>query len=493
MKPKFLKKYSYFAIPLLAVVLVLCSQERSFLKSISIVNKNKIVEEDKDSLASALKLQQALRNIASSVSPAVVNIRTEKKVKVKSQFDDFFNDPMFKRFFGEEDGGGRPQERKQQASGSGMLISEDGYILTNNHVVQGADKITIFLSDKRTYNGKIIGSDEKTDIALVKVDTKGHSLPAVALGDSTDIQVGDFAIAIGNPFGLNWTFTFGVISATGRTEAIDENAPYKSYIQTDVSINPGNSGGPLLNIKGQVIGINSAIFSTSGGSIGIGFAVPINIAKNVVKQLMEKGKVERGYLGAFIQDIDEKLAKYYKLDKSEGIILTSIEKNSPAEKAGLKSGDVVISINGKRVGNANQLISIISNTAPGENLNLTIIRSEKQMNVDVQIGKRDEAVALLDSGGHWLGMKFGDLNSYRDKMNLPNSIRKGLVVIDVNRDSGAAEVGIRQGDVIDMLNNQSIDNLEEFKKFLSDNKNKSQYLLRVIRNNRIYFVALENK
>ncbi|HCL57848.1 MAG TPA: serine protease [Spirochaetia bacterium] len=488
-----LKRFSWITIPVLSLVLVLCSQEKSFLKNFSFSTKNEVVEKDSSSLDSALKLQQTLRNISSSISPSVVNIRTEKMVKTQSRANDYFNDPYFKKFFGDQFGD-NDQQQKQQALGTGIIISEDGYIISNNHVIAGADIITVYLSDKRNFKGQVIGTDEKTDIALIKIDPKDTKLPVAPLGDSNDIQVGDFAIAIGNPFGLNWTFTFGVVSATGRTDAIDENAPYKSYIQTDVSINPGNSGGPLLNIKGQVIGVNSAIYSTTGGSIGIGFSIPINIVKNVVSQLIEKGKVERGYIGAFIQDLDEKLAKYYKLSKIEGVILTNLEKNGPAEKSGLKPGDVVLAVEGKKVENTSQLISMISNTPPGETLKFSIIRDGDKKEISVKIGLREQNVnGFQDSGKYWLGMQFGNLDSYREQFKIPKRINRGIVIVDVKNESVAAEVGLQPGDLVDMINNESIGSLEEFSSFIAKNSKQKEFLLRVIRMNRIYFIVLENK
>jgi serine protease Do len=489
-------RLSRWIIPALALFLVLCSQEKSFLKNIQFSEKNKTVEEDKTALNSALGLQQNLRNIAKSVSPAVVNIRTERTAKQQGPYQEFFDDPFFRRFFGERE---RQQQRQRQPDqraqslGSGIIISEDGYILTNHHVIDGSEKITVVLTDKRNFTARIIGSDEKTDLALIKIDTKGINLPVAPLGDSDQIQVGDFAIAIGNPFGLNWTFTFGVISATARTEAIDPNAPFKNYIQTDVSINPGNSGGPLMNIQGQVVGINSAIFSTSGGSIGIGFAIPINIAKNVVRQLIETGKVERGYLGAYIQDVDEKLSKYYQLDQIEGVVLTQIEKGSPAEKAGLLAGDVVLSVGDQKAQNANHLIAMISNVAPGKSVVLTIQRGSKKMQVSVVIGKREDSLAAAGAGDYWLGMKFGDVQSMRERYSIPERIRGGLVITEVKEDSSAAEVGLSPGDVIDMINNTYIAGLTEFAGFIKENQKKEQFLCRVIRNGRIYFVVLENK
>ncbi len=490
------KKWSKWVVPLFALVLVVCSQEKSFLKSLNLVTVNDMVEKDSQSLQSAVNLQQTLRNIAKSISPAVVNIRTEKTVKVSRNrnYEDFFNDPFFRRFFGDRGRSRRKRpKQKQQSLGSGIIISSDGYIVSNNHVVAGADKITVHLSDKRKFTAKIIGTDEKSDIALIKIEKKVNNLPVAPLGNSSKIHVGDFAIAIGNPFGLNWTFTFGVISATGRNTAVDPNAPFKNYIQTDVSINPGNSGGPLLNINGQVVGINSAIYSRSGGSIGIGFAIPINIAKNVVKQLLEKGKVERGYIGTMIQDIDEKLAKYYNLDRTRGVLLTKIEADSPAKKAGLKSGDVVLEVNGEKVESANDLVLKISSTIPGNKVKLTLLRNGTKIKIDVTVGKRSEGIAKLESGEYWLGMKFGDLNTYKDKMNIPDEITRGIVLIEIKEGSEAENVGLQAGDIVDMINNKKIKNINSLLSFIKKNGNKKQFLMRIIRNGRIYFVVIENK
>lgn len=490
MKQDKILRFSKFAVLGLAIFFVLCSQEKSFLKNISLSTKNEIVEKNQDSLNSALKLQQTLRNIAKSISPAVVNIRTEKLIS-QNRNRRYFDDPFFDRFFRDRQ---RQRKQTQKALGSGIIISADGYILSNNHVVAHASKIIVHLADRRSFEGKIVGTDEKTDLALIKVDTKGKPLPVAPLGDSDKIQVGDFALAVGNPFGLNWTFTFGVISATARSSAVDPNAPFKSYIQTDVSINPGNSGGPLVNIRGQVVGINTAIFSTSGGSIGIGFAVPINIAKNVIQQLITKGHVDRGYIGAYIQDVDEKLAGYYKLKKIEGVILTDIQKGSPAEKSGLKSGDVVLEVNGKKAINASQLVSMISNIQPGQIAKMKIIRNGKEMIIPVKIGKREDKSVSLNKGEPvWMGMKFGDIDENRRRFGIPDQVRRGLVVLSVKENSAAYEVGIRPGDIIDMINRKPITNLRELNNFLSKNGKKNQYLLRVVRGYRVYFIVLEAK
>ncbi|PKL11568.1 MAG: serine protease, partial [Spirochaetae bacterium HGW-Spirochaetae-6] len=243
--------------------------------------------------------------------------------------------------------------------------------------------------------------------------------------------------------------------------------------------------------KGQVIGINTAIFSQSGGSIGIGFAVPINIAKNVVQQLIQKGKVERGYIGAFVQDIDENLAKYHNLDQIQGVLLTEIESDSPAEKAGLKAGDLVLSANGARVDNASSLITVISNIPPGEAINLEIMRNKKKMNIKVTVGIRgEEKTSQLKPGEDWLGMRFGALNSFRRNFNLPQSIKKGVVITEVKEDTPASQVGLRPGDLVDMINNIAIPDMKSLDSFIRQNKNKAQFLMRVRRAGRIYFVVL---
>ncbi|MDH4129527.1 MAG: trypsin-like peptidase domain-containing protein, partial [Spirochaetota bacterium] len=271
----------------------LYGDKKNVLQEIENNSKNTVVQSDNNALEVALSLQRAIRNVAKSVSPSVVNIRTERIVKKRSRRGTPYN---FFDFFGDEHGFDGPQ--KMQSLGSGFVISKDGYIVTNNHVVQDADEITILFSDEKEYKGKIVGRDTRTDIAVIKIEPK-HTIPVTPIGNSDEVQIGDFAIAIGNPFGLKGSFTLGVISARSRDD-VDADAGLKNYIQTDASINQGNSGGPLLNINGQAIGMNTAIYSTSGGSVGIGFAIPMNIVKRVVVSLIEKGVVERGYLGVII-------------------------------------------------------------------------------------------------------------------------------------------------------------------------------------------------
>src|SRR4030066_441126 len=327
--------------------------------------------------------------VAKEMNPAVVNISTEKMVKggenvFRHYFGpgspdprDFFGDDFFDRFFGEQP----EKEHKERSLGSGFIISQDGYILTNNHVVAGADKIKIRLSNEKEYNGKIIGKDEKTDVAVIKVETK-ENLPFVSLGDSDFLEVGEWVMAIGNPFGLEHTVTVGVVSAKGRVIGA---GPYDNFIQTDASINPGNSGGPLFNTKGEVVGINTMIFSPSGGNVGIGFAIPVNMAKELLPQLREKGKVTRGWLGVMIQHVTPELAESFGMSKEKGALIADVVKGSPAEVAGIKRGDIVLRYNGNDVDKMNDLSRLVAATLVGKEVELLILREGKEMRVKVKI------------------------------------------------------------------------------------------------------------
>ncbi|HHD64494.1 MAG TPA: Do family serine endopeptidase [Desulfobulbaceae bacterium] len=308
---------------------------------------------DDENIALLDRSAKAFAAVVKKAGPAVVYVEVEKSVHVaggQGSPYDFFSDPFFERFFGPQFKHPRiPRQRefKQRGAGSGFIIDADGYILTNNHVVSDADKITVRLSDEREFTAKVVGTDPQSDVALIKID--GKNLPVLPLGNSDKLQVGEWVIAIGNPFELYQTVTVGVVSAKGRNRM--GISDYENYIQTDAAINPGNSGGPLLNIHGEAIGINSAIFSRSGGYMGIGFAIPINMAKNIEQQLLQHGKVTRGWLGVMIQNVNKDLAKSFNLTSTHGVLISEVSAHSPAEKAGIKQGDVVLAIDGKKVDN----------------------------------------------------------------------------------------------------------------------------------------------
>jgi serine protease Do len=399
-----------------------------------------------------------IADLAEKAGPAVVNIFTESAPKQPRQqprmqpprgtpFDDFFD--QFDQFFNQQ-----PQ-RRARSLGSGFLISADGYILTNNHVVEKADKVNVKLQKgEKTIPAKVIGTDPETDLALIKIDN-GSGLPFLKLGDSARMRVGDWVVAIGNPFGLAHTVTAGIISAKGRVIGA---GPYDDFIQTDASINPGNSGGPLLNLEGEVIGINTAIVASGQG---IGFAVPSNMAKEVVNQLKSKGKVRRGMMGVTIQPLDENAAKALGLPAAKGALVSQVGAGSPAEKAGLASGDVITEVNGQPVKDAHDLTSRIGAIAPGESVSITYLRKGQSKTVKVTLTERDpKALAQggeegQGQGGDTLGMQ---LSATDPRTGKPAG---GLLVMNVEPGSAAAEAGVRRGDLIVEVNQKPVSTPEE--------------------------------
>ncbi len=396
--------------------------------------------------------------------------------------NNFFNDPFFQRFFGPQFKHPKiPRQRafKQRGAGSGFIISKDGYILTNNHVVSDADKITVRLADEREFTGKVVGADPQSDVALIKID--GKNLPVLPLGNSDKLQVGEWVIAIGNPFELLQTVTVGVVSAKGRNHmGISE---YENYIQTDAAINPGNSGGPLLNIHGEAIGINSAIFSRSGGYMGIGFAIPINMAKNIEQQLLQHGKVIRGWLGVMIQNVNKDLAKSFNLKSTHGVLISEVTAKSPAEKAGIKQGDVVIAIDGKSIDNVGELRNTIAMTSPETKLVLTVIRDGEKHSIPVAIG--EQPAKFAQTGQHMANSPLADMGL--SLQNLTSELagqfgyekNQGVLIAEVEPDSPAGLVGLQAGQLIEEVNKIKVHNLKELKKALEQSKDKKQVLLRV--------------
>ena len=447
---------------------------------------------DKEDIALLDKTGKAFAAVVKKAKPAVVYIGVEKSVKAMNGPNpfDFFNDPFFERFFGPQFRHPQvplhpqvPRQRqfKQRGAGSGFIISRDGYILTNNHVVDGADKITVRLSDEREFKAKVVGTDPQSDVALIKID--GKNLPVLSLGDSDKIQVGEWVIAIGNPFELYQTVTVGVVSAKGRNRmGLSE---YENYIQTDAAINPGNSGGPLLNIHGQAIGINSAIFSRSGGYMGIGFAIPINMVKKIEQQLLKSGKVTRGWLGVVIQDLDEDLARSFGLTTKKGVLVSEVNPDSPAGKAGLKDGDVVVSIDGKPVENVAELRNTIAMTAPGTELVLKVIRDGKTYSIPVTIGEQPTDFASMGKGiGHGRTplAKFGlGLQNLTPELADQFGYKKGqgVLIASVEPDSPAAEVGLQPGQLIEEVNKMRVHKMSDIRKAMKRSRLKNQVLLRV--------------
>jgi len=439
--------------------------------------------------------------LAEKLGPTVVNVYTTQTVEVSSsphQF--FFPDQMeipepFRRFFGIPDTPGQEapkREMKRTSLGSGVIVTADGYILTNNHVVEDADEINITLSSFEEYEATIIGRDPKSDLALIKIEAK-HELPAVTFGDSTSLRVGEWVLAIGNPFGLQQTVTAGIISAKGRSI---NNESYGNFIQTDASINPGNSGGPLFNLKGEMVGVNTAIFSRTGGNIGIGFAIPVNMAKNVFAQLKEHGKVIRGWLGVMIQQVTPDLAENFGLERPIGALVGQVIADSPAEKSGLKAGDVIIEYNGREVSQMSMLPAMVADTKVGEKAKLVLIRDGKKQTITVEIGKlEDEEAVLADSAtgtSKKLGLTVQELTSkLADSLGIDET--EGVIVTDIQSGSAAADGGIERGDIILEINREKIESIADYKQALQEAQEKNNILLLIKRNGSTRFVVIELK
>ncbi len=384
----------------------------------------------------------ALAELTAAVRPAIVNISTTRTVKISGGMDPFFDDPFFRRFFGDRFNRQQPErERKSSGLGSGVIVSPDGYIITNSHVVKEADEIKVLLSDRKEYAGTVIGSDPKTEIAVIKIDAKNlHTLP---WGDSDKLRVGEFVLAVGNPYGLNQTVTMGIVSALGRANV--GIADYEDFIQTDAAINPGNSGGALVNVRGELIGINTAIYSTSGGYQGIGFAIPSNMVRSVMESLVKKGKVIRGWLGVSIQKVTPELAKQFSLQEEQGALIGDVIEGSPAEKAGIKRGDVIIEYDGKKIEEPYMLRNMVANTIPGEDHEVTLLRDNQRMRVKVTIGELPaEQQALssvdVDVDNVLRGVVTQDITpDIAKKLNLPARI-KGVIISDIDENSPASGI-----------------------------------------------------
>jgi serine protease DegQ len=390
----------------------------------------------------------SLAPMLQKVTPAVVNISTKTRVRVSNPF---FDDPVFRQFFGLQ---GSPREQVEQSLGSGVIVdAAKGYILTNNHVVGGADDITVTLQDGRNFKGTLVGTDPATDVAVVKI-TADH-LEALPIADSSALRVGDFVVAVGDPFGLGQTVTSGIVSALGRSGL--GGASFQNMIQTDASINPGNSGGALVNLRGELIGINTMILSPSGGNVGIGFAIPTKIASSVMQQLITSGKVSRGSLGVQTQDITPNIAKLLGLKDNNGAVVTRVLPGSPADRAGLQVGDVVTAINGSSLQNADQLSNAEGLLPANSTVNLSVLRNGTTRQITAQLAP--EKLATLDGGKldpRLVGVTFSDLSEQQASQGL-----SGISVAAVNPGSRAAQAGLSAGDVIVGVGNRRITNLRD--------------------------------
>ena len=432
--------------------------------------------------------------VISKVVPAVVNIASTKVIKNPQANSPFFLDPFFRQFFGNQYGPEYqiPKEQREKSLGSGVIVSPDGYVLTNNHVVESASEIEVSLSDKREFKAKVVGTDPRTDIAVLKLDAT--NLPTVVLGDSSKAQVGNFVLAIGDPFGLSQTVTAGIISAKGRGNLGIED--YEDFIQTDASINPGNSGGALINTNGELIGINTAILTGDGsrGNEGVGFAIPINMAQSVMSQILKNGRVIRGYLGAWIQPVTPEMAKAFGLSKTQGALLGDVSADGPAGKSGLQRGDVVLEMNGQPIMETKDFRLKIAMMPPGTTVHLKVIRNGEIGNYDVTLGE-------LPSNDEKTGEEVGGPSTALEGLHvetltpdIANSIgipagTKGVVVDAVDPGSAAAEAGLQRGDVIQEVNRQPITNVSDFSRLTQSSGNESILLL-VNRGGNTMFVVI---
>lgn len=409
--------------------------------------------------------------LAEAARPGVVNIRTVRTIQGGG--------PVFKHFFGEPFGKGNPfedfsgpgpkgpqREFKQQSLGSGFILDREGHVVTNNHVVENAVKIKVKLADGKEFEAQVVGRDPNTDLALIKI--KGsNGLTPLPTGDSDKLRVGSWVLAIGSPFGLEQTVTSGIVSAKGRVIGA---GPYDDFIQTDASINPGNSGGPLLNMKGEVVGINTAIFSRGGGNVGVGFAIPVNMANGIIAQLKDAGEVTRGWLGVGIQNLTPELAEYYGAEDNQGALVTQVFDGDPADRAGIRKGDIITAVDGKKIATSRELSQEVANSRVGEKVSVSVLRDGRERSVEVELTKRKDSRLSLrepadDSGAENgdLGLKLSELTPDTARRLGLESVEQGVVVTGVDPEGKGAEAGIEPGDLIKEINRERIGSLKDYR------------------------------
>jgi serine protease Do len=433
--------------------------------------------------------------VVSKVAPAVVTIRSERRARTTQQQLPFMQDPSLRDFFGDRFGEGMPPAgaQKQAALGSGVIVNGDGYILTNHHVVDGADHVTVELKDRRSFTAKVVGSDAPSDLAVLKVDA--HGLPLMPLGNSETVNVGDIVLALGNPMGVGQTVTMGIISAKGRATGLGDGS-FEDFLQTDAPINSGNSGGALVNTRGELVGINSQILSPSGGNIGIGFSIPVNMARAVMDALIHDGQVHRGRLGVTVQPITSDLARSLQLEAISGALVNAVEPKSPAERAGLQRGDVVVAINGQAIADGNELRNKVAQFGPGANVELTIVREGKTHKRSATLQELPSKTASAatpesrDDEGTAAGLMVEPLTPQRARqMGLDDE--SGLLVTRVNPDGPAAEAGVRSGDVIQQVDGRPVNSAEALRKSLARGERPALVLVR--RGEQDLFLTLERR
>lgn len=435
-----------------------------------------------------LKIEDAVINVANTTGKAVVSISTERTTKIKGGRSYYFGTPFGRSPFGDDEqlrkffddffGQLPDRDLKQMGLGSGVIINPEGYILTNEHVINEADKITVKLPDGREFKGEVKGRDPRSDLAIIKINAR--NLPVASLGESDNLKIGQWVVAIGNPFGFALenpepTVTVGVISALHRTLGIflSRDKDYNDLIQTDAAINPGNSGGPLVNLKGEVVGVNVAIFSTSGGYQGVGFAIPINNAKRIISKLIEGKKILYGWLGVTVQDLTDDLAKYFGLADKRGVLVAKVLENSPAQKAGIMMSDVIKQFDNKPINSVKELLNIVAKTEVGRKVKVVLLRDKKELILELQIGERpenlEEAVGSVVSGGNWRGLEVEDLGS-EGARRFRIEEKKGVVIVNVEQDSPADQAGLMPGDIILEINKQTLRNIADYEKIIKDLK-----------------------
>jgi len=456
------------------------------------------VADDSSPVATRVSFADGFAAVVQPNLPAVVNISTSKMVKNPQIQNPFENDPFFQQFFGHQFGQApeqQPQQQREMSLGSGVIVSPDGYILTNNHVIDGASDIKVSLKDKREFKAQLIGADPKTDLAVLKIPATG--LTAMTFGDSAKMQVGDFVLAIGDPFGVGETVTMGIVSATGRNSLDIEEGGYEDFIQTDAAINPGNSGGALINVRGELVGINTAILTGNegGGNEGVGFAIPVDMARGIMQQILKNGKVTRGYLGIMIQEVTPDLAKAFDLPSSEGALVGDVTKDGPASKAGMQKGDIILTLNGQPVEDSRSLRLHIASMAPGQTVQLGVQRNGAKLTVSVTLGELPETPEASATPGAQsapsavAGVDVDTLTpEIAGQLGLPAETH-GVVVTQVDPSSAAAETGLQRGDVIQEVNRTPVGSVDQYNRAVKA-ANGQQALLLVNRGGTTHYVVI---
>lgn len=459
---------------------------------VNLINASTVSADSKNNLLGSGNT--VIADVAEKRIISVVNISSTKVIKTQQsqQYNPLFNDPFFQHFFG-RGFFNIPRERREKSLGSGVIVSKDGLILTNNHVVENAEEILVTLSDEKEMEAEIVGTDPKSDVAVLKLKGNFKDIEPIPFGDSTHLRLGEIVLAMGNPFGLDHTVTMGIVSAKGRANV--GITDYEDFIQTDAAINPGNSGGALINLKGELVGINTAIISRSGGYQGIGFAIPSNMAQSIMNSLVKYGKVIRGWLGVSIQDLDQNLAKAMGLDQTTGVLVSEVVENSPAQKAGLKRGDVILKLNEKSVNSTGQFRSMIASNGAGTKVTIEYIRDKKKKEKSVELGQlpdnlADHSIFEKDFGA-LSGITIAPLdNEIRNKFQIPDQVNQGVAITSIKDNSPAQMANLRPGDIILEINRHEVNSVDDFKEAYKKSVNENTLLL-IYRNGRAYYLVLK--